>query len=359
MVVVACSPAPSPAPVLAPLVVPVATEQDAGSAPVARAGDKPAEPASDGKDSPGEQLLREWSRKSQCSDYDYFPEGGIQNFWCHRPARLSVAAVRELAGVDIFASGPHTKDTLTLDSTDKFGHYNPAFVRWLVTDAAPSARGSAVQVATQPAYDAALKPLAHIFWKTYGKVIGEKECFAREKTAYAALIASHRLPKNYYERWFWFMNPYFCGRGLKAADTFYFDNAFDAGVDGNVTKTVVGFWLRRSMDGTIDAFADGLKKLMASYDPELLTTTYVAADPAALTRALDAGVKGASTCKDPSSKRKPDVDIVAFPDGHVTALVKSPPGTTQVACIEAAFNAQKVPPFSGEKLHFSRSVSVK
>jgi hypothetical protein len=272
---------------------------------------------------------------------------------------LSVAAVRSLAGVDIFSSGPHAKDTLKLDASDQFGHYDAAFVRWLVTDAGPSARGSAAQLATQQTYDAALKPLARIFWKTYEKAIGEKECFGREKTAYANAITAHRLPKGYYERWFFFMNPYFCSRTVKAADTFYYDNAFDAGVDGNVTKTVVGFWLRRSIDGTMDAFAEGLKKLIASYDPELLTTTYVGADSAALTRALDAGVKGASACKDPTAKRKPDVDIVAFPDGHMTALVKSPAGTTQVACIEAAFDAQRVPSFSGEKLHFSRAVSVK
>ena len=66
------------------------------------------------------------------------------------------------------------------------------------------------------------------------------------------------------------MNPYFCDKGQRPAN-FDYDNAFDAGVDGNVTKTVIGFWLRRSMDGTMDTFAEGLKKLLAAYQPDLMT----------------------------------------------------------------------------------------
>ncbi len=265
-----CSPAappPSNAPILPPIEVAVAppppVAPDAPRAPTATPVATPP--------SPMESALREWERKSQCQDFDYFPEGGIQNFWCHRPARITLASVRELVGVEIFKSGPHTADALQLDAANDFGHYDPAFVRALVEKAAPSEHGSAAQIATQAAYDASMKPLAEIFWKTYAKSQADKECFAREKTAYGNLIAKKKLPKDYYERWFYFMNPHFCDKGPEKSFKFWMDHGFDAGVDGNVTKTVVGFWLRRSMDGTMDAFAEGLKKLIAAYEPDLLT----------------------------------------------------------------------------------------
>ena len=264
-----CSPAPPPpsnAPILPPIEVAVAPPPPA---PPPRPETRPEAPVA-AAPSPMESALREWERKSQCPDFDYFPEGGIQNFWCHRPARVTLASVRELVGVDIFKSGPHTADTLQLDAPSDFGHYDPAFVRALVEKAAPSEHGSAMQKATQAAYDANMKPLAEIFWKTYAKSQADKECFAREKTAYANLIAKKKLPKDYYERWFFFMNPHFCDKGPEKSFKFWMDHGFDAGVDGNVTKTVVGFWLRRSMDGTMDAFADGLKKLIAAYEPDLL-----------------------------------------------------------------------------------------
>jgi len=264
-----CSPAPPPsnAPILPPVEVAIAAPPPVAPVPTPESRHETPPAAAP---SPMETALREWERKSQCQDFDYFPNGGIQNFWCHRPARVTLASVRELVGAAIFTSGPHTADTLQLDAANDFGHYDPAFVRALVDKAAPSERGSAAQKATQAAYDASMKPLAEIFWKTYAKSQADKECFAREKTAYANLIAKKKLPKDYYERWFFFMNPHFCDKGPEKSFKFWMDHGFDAGVDGNVTKTVVGFWLRRSIDGTMDAFAVGLTKLIAAYEPDLL-----------------------------------------------------------------------------------------
>jgi hypothetical protein len=65
------------------------------------------------------------------------------------------------------------------------------------------------------------------------------------------------------------MNPAFCDKPKKS-EAFMMKTGFDGGFNGNVTKTVVGFWLRRSLDGTMETFAEGLKKLIASYQPELL-----------------------------------------------------------------------------------------
>ena len=310
-----------------------------------------------------ESALREWERKSQCQDFDYFPEGGIQNFWCHRPARITLASVRELVGADIFKSGPHTADALQLDAGSDFGHYDPAFVRALVERAAPSEHGSAAQMATQAAYDSSMKPLAEIFWKTYAKSQADKECFAREKTAYGNLIAKKKLPKDYYERWFYFMNPYFCDKGPEKSFAFWTDNAFDAGVDGNVTKTVIGFWLRRSLDGTMDTFANGLKKLIAAYEPELLAHATRLADPVAITRAIDAAVRSAASCKDPKAKTATaDVGIMVSPDGQLSAQIRATRTQAvpaQSTCIEQKVASQQVTPFDGASLVFKRTIALK
>jgi hypothetical protein len=272
LAVAACAPA-APGPVAAPILVADVAETPPPIDAAPPRGEDDATPAatSDGG-SAVEAALREWSARSQCASFDYFPRGGIQSFWCHRPSSVTLAAVRALAGVEIFASGPHTEGALVLDAPQEFGHYDPAFVRWLMDAAAPSPRGSAGQRATQASYDRHMKPLAEIFWKTLTKARAEPVCFAREKKAYADLIAKKKLPRDYYERWFYFMNPYFCIRPPKQNDTFYFSHGFDAGVNGNVTKSVVGFWLRRAMDGTMDGFAEGLKALITSYQPELLDT---------------------------------------------------------------------------------------
>lgn len=362
----ACSPAPPPvqsAPILAPIEVPPARESVPPSAPVV-AADAGAAPAPAAAPSPSEAALKEWSRKSQCQDFDYYPNGGIQNFWCHRPARITLASIRALAGVEIFSKGPHTADTLSLDAASDFGHYNPDFVTWVVEHAGASPRGSAAQKATQASYDAHLKPLAEIFWKTYAKAQADQACFTREKTAYADLIAKKKLPKDYYERWFYFMNPYFCDKGPQKTFNFYSDNGFDAGVDGNVAKSVIGFWLRRSMDGTMDRFAEGLKGLLAAYQPELLAAPAKLADPAALTRVLDASVRAAAACKDPAAKKPTSsVTITISGEGTISARVMAARGQVspaQQTCIENKISAQQLtPPFDGPALIFNRNVALK
>jgi hypothetical protein len=221
------------------------------------------------------ESLLGFTATSLCTDFDYYPEGGIQNFWCHRPASLSVRSIEQRATVPIFLSGPHKNGVLKLDSKTEFGHYNPAFVRWLASDVAPRSRNSAFRAATQSAYDHSMKPLAEVFYRTRVKIRDEPACFAREKNAYAQAIARHALPAGYYEHWFFFMNPEFCKRSAQTPDTWYFNHGMDGGVDGNVTKTVVGFWIRRALDTTMDAFAEALDKTIAAYEPDLLTNAQV------------------------------------------------------------------------------------
>jgi hypothetical protein len=309
-----------------------------------------------------EELLGAWGGPTRCDGFDYFPHGGIRSFYCHRPEPVSVAAIRAAARLEIFVSGPHTPEKLELESRSAFGHYDPAFVRWLLDAAAPSPRGSALQVATQRDYDVAVRPLADVFWKSHVKIRRDAACFTREKALYETAIAKRALPRDYYERWFFFMNPFFCDRGAQDTE-FYFDNAFDGGVDGNVTKTVVGFWLRRAIDGTIDLFAEGLERLLSSYEPELLTLGARAPDTAAILRALDGASRAAASCKDPAAPAaSSSVEVVFAPDGSVQmarVLLRSAWGSPVATCIEAKFAVLRVPAYDGEPLRFVRPVTLR
>lgn len=262
--VAGCSSAPAPAPSPPPPTLLEAPPSEPVEArPMAAAPQVASEEAS-----PAEKALQAWSPKSRCSDYDYYPEGGLQNFWCHRGQGFGLEQIRSVVGLSsLFVSGPHRQDVLDLQSATEFGHYDPAFVRWL-REHAVSRRGSVGQRATQAAYTTHLAPLARIFWLSHQKMEKEPECAARELKAYAAAIKQKK--RGFHERWFFFMNPRFCDRPAHP-ERWYYNNGMDAGVDGNVTKGVVGFWMRRQMDGTYKEFAAGLRDLLVAYDPDLLS----------------------------------------------------------------------------------------
>ncbi len=230
-----------------------------------------------------EKALESWRTTTQCAEFDYFPDGGIQNFWCHRPEGLTLEKLRSLAGVDVFVSGPHTATGLKLDAKASFGHYNPAFVQWLVDHASPPARGSVLRQMTQEHYNSTMRPLARVFWHTLRLIEADDACFQQEKSLYARQVAARTLPAQYYERWFFTMNPDFCPRAAKGLvrpnDTYFYEHGMDGGMDGNVVKTVYGFWIRRSLDGTMPTFAAGLRKLIDAYDPEMLTAARPVAPP--------------------------------------------------------------------------------
>ena len=71
--------------------------------------------------------------------------------------------------------------------------------------------------------------------------------------------------KRVYARWFDFMEPSFC-----ASDAPVGAALSELTRDGNVVKTVVGFWLRRQLDGTAQAWHDALVRLLEAYDEQWL-----------------------------------------------------------------------------------------
>ncbi len=208
-----------------------------------------------------------WSRldrtQSTCSAYDYYPEGGARIFGCHLFSLVSFAQITELSRLRPFLSGPHAHG-LDYSAASDFGHYNPEFVSWLALHAIPAAADPEFRAATQPLYDRYVRPLAHAMYETHEKLINNPECFDAEQAEYAAAIANGNT-EGYVEPWFFFMNEGYCDN--RRADYEAFANSgFDGGHNGNVIKTCVGFWLRRSMDGTERQFFQALTTLMETYE---------------------------------------------------------------------------------------------
>lgn len=193
--------------------------------------------------------------------FDYWPTGGMQVFACHVWSIASHESLASLSPMPIFLRGPHEKG-LVLDDERQFGHYNPEFVTWFTAHAIPGADDAAFKAATTTIYDAYVRFLAEIYLAAYDKAIAEPACFAAERDAYAEHVEKGTLPGYYYERWYWWLNDGFCANRNGGFNTFKAD---DGGFDGNVTKSAMGFWVRRSLDGTMDQWHQGLRKLTQTY----------------------------------------------------------------------------------------------
>ncbi|MCB1189712.1 MAG: SH3 domain-containing protein [Leptospiraceae bacterium] len=201
--------------------------------------------------------------KTMCSEFDYFPGGGIRSFYCHILSFISYADFQNLAGIPIFKQGPHTIDSLVLDSTDSFGYYNKDFAVKIRNLLIPD--NNIFRSATQEIYNKYVQSLARIHYVTYQKLNNNKNYLNQEKRLYLKLIHEKKLVAYYYEKYYSFMDEGFFTNQNKNG---YYANG---GYDGNVVKTATAFWIRRHIDGTAEEFYKGLFKLLNLYDADFIS----------------------------------------------------------------------------------------
>ncbi len=199
----------------------------------------------------------------------YFPEGGMRSFYCHINAVISYEKARSIVPMAIFVEGPHG-ESLDLDNTGSFGHYNPEFVELLVEYGVPGSESEDFRKATQIIYDQYVASLARIMYVTYRKFQKNPELLRDEGNLLNYKLTSQgKVEPLYYEKYFYFMNPGFA-ENPDGGFEYFSDRGFDGGYDGNIVKTATYFWIRRSLDGTDKAFFRGLMKLMRTYDSAYL-----------------------------------------------------------------------------------------
>lgn len=259
---IGCGPAPASGPTAPTPVQPQPVE------PVARPEAPPKKRPLDGAVIRKAKVL--WlglaGSKESCGDFDYFPDGGMKSFACHLDLAPTLAWLTRAWGEGIFTEGPHQPGNLDLSNRTSFGRYNPEFVRFLVDHLVPAATDPTFREKTQATYDQYVRPLAKIFLATYDKLEANPACRDREIDRYRALLDGDGVPEMDYERYFFFMNASFCANPDGDFDYFH-KRGFDGGFSGNVVKTCTAFWIRRNLDGTAPLFYEGLKKLIAAYEP--------------------------------------------------------------------------------------------
>lgn len=186
--------------------------------------------------------------KSGCDDFDYFPDGGMRNTACHL---MTLVTYPELlaAAKRIWKSGPHGTQRLRLDAEDAFGHYDPAFVDFFADNAVVGANSSSVKEATKPVYDRVFSNLAKIYLRAKLHLERQPELLAQEK---AYLLAYMRAPRD--------------ERPLDRLGRYEPEDAY------NLYGPALAFWIRRDVDGTAEKFEAGLRKLIATYEPEAIAT---------------------------------------------------------------------------------------
>lgn len=206
----------------------------------------------------------------RCDSFDYFPGGGMYTFYCRLKNFMTVEQLQARLPIPIFLDGPHVDGRMNHASTTDFGRYNPAFVERLANWTLPALKDDVFRRATQPIYDDYVRPLARTYWMTFDKLAERHDYWEEEQEALEQAMAGPGTGEMYYERFFDFMDPGFIPRPERGAGQFVEREYNMDGIDGNVVKTAVGFWIRRGIDGTADIFSRGLRELIYVYDKEFL-----------------------------------------------------------------------------------------
>ena len=199
---------------------------------------------------------------------------GVRNAYDKLKLLMNLEKAQSLAPVPIFLAGPHGED-FSLTSPE-FGYYNPAFLAWARERVIPAKLNPVLRRLTQPFYDAFLRSLARSYFLTYRYLADHPELVNRVREEYLALVASGDLA-----------TPSFSMRG--SGGVFLQENFRDypdrytpeleALTDELAFYHWVvacGFWVRRRIDTTAEAFKAILDDLLRTYDAEWF------ADPPAL-----------------------------------------------------------------------------
>lgn len=185
--------------------------------------------------------------------FDYGVDGGMRNFFCRALTVFSWKTFLGLAPVSPFRSGPHQGGKLDLNAKLDFGHYNPAFVRWAARELVPAAEDAALREQTQAVYDAQVRTLARVYFKVWRVISGDPAWLSHERAAYGEAMAkgggdwASPVVDLYHET----LGP--------SAQSW-------GGNDPNTVRSATMWWLRRFLDETAPLWAEGLERLLSTYD---------------------------------------------------------------------------------------------
>jgi len=218
-------------------------------------------------------------------------ESGFRYLYCSIRSVINFEKAQSIAGMPIFRQGsPHAVE-LNLRHPLQFGHYDPDFLTWLDDYLIPEGRSDPrFNQLTRIAYDAYIGSIVRALYHTHEILFASPEEYrpfernyetvrqkvvatrgrargigfmAEDLTAFPLIKAEYSelleqengIPGLYFETKFFAVSDYLTN---VMHDDWYMAN------------TAGGFWVRRSIDGTEAQFFELVKKVLQTFEPEVL-----------------------------------------------------------------------------------------
>ncbi|GBF51301.1 hypothetical protein LPTSP4_28330 [Leptospira ryugenii] len=210
--------------------------------------------------------------KHQCSRISIgaWNDFGVQGLFCHFLQYLQPKSLRELLHVPIYVDGPHSENLLNLTNKKDFGRYHPEFPKRLLKYFLPAKENTKFRLITQLNYDTYLRRFARTFYVVHRKFHSDLNFFEKEVNRYEELLSENRLEPFYLEKFRYFMYPDFTDSEDIEESAKFFIKKGDELYDSKLVMESVGFWIRRTIDGTDQGFYQFLLEILQTYDSEFL-----------------------------------------------------------------------------------------
>jgi hypothetical protein len=232
----AAAPAPAPAPAAAPAPTP---------APQVAPSPTPT--------NLGETIKKTWASIPQarynCDGWSNPISKNISDssgrmLYCYLSSLVSLDQLQKLAGLPVFASGPH-KEKLDLFSRKSFGRYNKDFANWILNKVVPVLIEPSFRAANQETFNAYLKPS---LLKMRAAMLYAIMDWGRLRTIASVYEKQLNSPE-----------------GVESAFNTLYPLMSESPNPLSCTPEAVGFWVRRSIDGTIEPFMVSLTAILNAY----------------------------------------------------------------------------------------------
>ncbi len=196
------------------------------------------------------QLARDTPQKAYQDLGTWLPNRGLRGLYAKAQFAMNLAQLQKLSGHKIFGVGPHQNGKLHLTSANEFGHYNPAFIKWVTANGIPGGKNPKLRMELQPVYDKYLRRTARGFFVAHQNLMDQPARLKRVQARYLDLLDAEKDAGDFLQESF-------------RPDT---DRLEKAGHDWYEVNVAHGFWVRRNIDGTADEFHVLLATLLTTHD---------------------------------------------------------------------------------------------
>ena len=186
--------------------------------------------------------------------HTWLPDRGLRGLYAKAQFALNLAQLQQLSGQKKIGSGPHQNGKLNLKSANDFGHYNPAFIKWITANGIPGQKNRKLRKELQPVYDKYLRRIARGFFVAHQNLKAQPRRLQQVQAQYLELLDAQKDAGEFLQESF-------------RPDT---DHLEKAGHDWYEVNVAHGFWVRRTIDGTADEFHTLLTALLTTHDSKWL-----------------------------------------------------------------------------------------